>query len=440
MRLQRFVAIAGLFAVVVASCTQTSVPANKGSGTTTETGAGWNGAALFSNRNDWEPAVATDPRAPYVYMLTTEYGGPRACKDCPQPIVMRRSADGGRTWDPVDFLCKCKGEQWQADPQIRTDGNGDVYAAWLTTGFDIWFARSADHGETWTKPVSVIGKLAWGDHPWLTVSPGGDVYIGFNKRDSYFVSSHDKGDTWSKPLKTNPGNDGYYFHESGVVLPDNSIATLSTVYGCCPYGAKAHKRPIVVYVIRSQDEGRTWEQIEVDRVASPPICQAKGCPKAQYGSQGSIAADEEGNLVLIYNGGHTPHGGEQIWVRTSSDGGTTWSDARAISPGGDAIAAFPALAGVGEGDFRAIWAADEDGSQKHWNIWYSRSTDGGATWSEPLDISDGAGEKYQSDKGFGFFYGDYGDIGITRDGETIAVWGESPYYDGPGTTWYNIGT
>jgi Neuraminidase (sialidase) len=194
-----------------------------------------------------------------------------------------------------------------------------------------------------------------------------------------------------------------------------------------------------VYVIRSTDGGETWEQIEIDRVAAPPICQAKGCPKAHYGSQGSIASDEDGDLALIYNGGDVKHGGEQIWARTSNDGGATWSERRAISPGGEVIAAFPALAGTGDGDFRAVWADDRNGSQKRWNMWYSRSSDGGKTWSQSTDISDGTDEKYQHAEGFPFFYGDYGDIGITQDGETITVWAESASYNGPGTTWYNIG-
>jgi hypothetical protein len=34
-------------------------------------------------------------------------------------------------------------------------------------------------------------------------------------------------------------------------------------------------------------------------------------------------------------------------------------------------------------------------------------------------------------------YGDYGEIAITSTGDTVAVWGESTSYAGPGGVWFN---
>src|SRR4029079_18658255 len=83
----------------------------------------WGYEQVFSKYNDWEPNVAADPSAPYVYMTTTEYGGPKACGTCPTsgPIRLRISSDGGHTFGPADFLCACPGHTWQADPIINTD-------------------------------------------------------------------------------------------------------------------------------------------------------------------------------------------------------------------------------------------------------------------------------------------------------------------------------
>ena len=60
--------------------------------------------------DDWEPAVAADPYAPWVYVVTTRYGAPNACQcHCPSPlIVLARSNDGGRTWRPTKPLCICR--------------------------------------------------------------------------------------------------------------------------------------------------------------------------------------------------------------------------------------------------------------------------------------------------------------------------------------------
>ena len=46
-----------------------------GKATTTNPTTGWVGSRLVNAlTDDWEPAVATDPSAPYVYLLTTRYG------------------------------------------------------------------------------------------------------------------------------------------------------------------------------------------------------------------------------------------------------------------------------------------------------------------------------------------------------------------------------
>src|SRR4029077_17723207 len=53
---------------------------------------GWEGAQLFGSGNDWEPATAADPSAPYVYVLTTRYSGkgPLPCPKCDLPDMAFR--------------------------------------------------------------------------------------------------------------------------------------------------------------------------------------------------------------------------------------------------------------------------------------------------------------------------------------------------------------
>jgi hypothetical protein len=63
---------------------------------TTAPATGWVGSkALSSNFDDWEPAVATDPQAPYVYLLTTRYAERDCGEHCPTPwIPLTISKDG----------------------------------------------------------------------------------------------------------------------------------------------------------------------------------------------------------------------------------------------------------------------------------------------------------------------------------------------------------
>ena len=140
-------------------------------------------------------------------------------------MILHVSDDGGATWQPERFLCRCKGIGGQFDPLIEVvPDTGDVVAVWMN-GFKIQFARSTDHGATWTKPTWIHPDVKWGDKPNLAVSPDGqDVYVQFNGPtggDAYAAVSHDGGVTWSTTKITD--SDRYYFDYGGAVLPNGVV-------------------------------------------------------------------------------------------------------------------------------------------------------------------------------------------------------------------------
>src|SRR5204862_3178840 len=126
--------------------------------------AGWAGEQVISQTaDDWEPAIAADPNAPYVYLVATRYTGPTACgNQCPLPYhVLKVSSDGGATFGPDHYLCVCRGVQGQFAPEIEVvPSTGAVYAAWMN-GYNVVFAKSTNHGQTWTAPVPVYGNVSW---------------------------------------------------------------------------------------------------------------------------------------------------------------------------------------------------------------------------------------------------------------------------------------
>src|SRR6185312_9671886 len=69
---------------------------------TTAPASGWVGSRVLSSTfDDWEPAVATDPKAPYIYLLTTRYASRDCGVHCPTPFIpITISSNGGATWSP----------------------------------------------------------------------------------------------------------------------------------------------------------------------------------------------------------------------------------------------------------------------------------------------------------------------------------------------------
>ena len=101
---------------------------------------------------------------------------------------------------------------------------------------------------------------------------------------------------------------------------------------------------------------------------------------------------------------------------------------------------LPAVVGTDDGDFRVAWQDDRNGDRR-WNTFVRTSADGGHTWTAGVDISDaGGGRGYKHPKGYDADYGDYMQVAVTDTGKTFATWGAGFSYDGPGGTWFNVET
>ena len=401
---------------------------------------GWAGEHVVSGvRDDWEPAVAADPKDPYVYILTTRFGYPKPCSgNCPIPhISLTVSADDGKTWGRPHPLCACKGS-WQYDPIIEVaEDTGDVYAVYLN-GFNVVFVKSTDHGKTWSHPVKTYGKVSWNDKPALATSANGrHIYLswnGPNGGDPWIAQSHDFGDTWSQTRLVHGTR--YFFAYDGVVLDDGTVFISNSSISYSGPGAAA-EGAVKQHLFVSRDRGTTWTNVVMDALRLGPPCTTEGCYGDFHSGHSGISADDDGDLVYVYDGAVVDGGPQSAWVRTSTDDGRTWSDRIRLSAAG-VHTTGPMVDATGDGDFRAVYA--EYNQAERWNVFYRRSTDGGASWGSPVRISDAStGAKYKNADGFLEFYGDYGELATTSTGKSIGAWGEAFSYVGPGGVWFNRG-
>ena len=395
---------------------------------------------LFSEpgprEDDWEPSVAADDSG-HVYIAVTRFNGPNACHDCPDAaIILERSKDGGRTWSKPSYLCPCPGVKGQADPVLTTDERGRVFAVWMNN-FSVQFARSDDFGRTWKDRDSIDGRLSYSDKPWIGVSDDGeDVYITFNgpgvsEGTPYTVYSHDAGKMWSRPVSGMKTFGLYWFAGGLTVTPDGTVISSQDAY------EQDYRGPVLLSVLRSDDGGRTWEQERIAESKQGRRCpDGAGCALGYLGPQMATASDDGGRSYVLWNQTDRAGGPARVYLRWSDDEGETWSPARKVSTAkeGWVDSEFPMIVAAGPGDVRIAWMDNRTG---RWNTWYRRSTDGGLTWSATQRLSKlPGGAPYKSPRGFGFPYGDYGQLAVGERGRTHAAWGEGPSYTGPGGVWY----
>ena len=401
---------------------------------------GWTGAELMGAKtDDWEPAVAADPDSGYVYLLTTRYGEPKPCPgNCPVPhIALEISSDNGQTWSQGVPLCACKGSG-QFDPIIEVvPDTGHVYALWMN-GFNVVFQKSTDHGATWSEPVPTYGNVSWNDKPVIAMSDDGrDVYVSWNGPtggDPWIAQSHDFGETWTQTKVVNSGR--YFFAFDADVTSEGLVVFSESSFDYSGAGGSAIGT-VDHHAFISRDDGATWEIQLLGSVELGEPCESELCYADFYAGHNTVTADQDGDLVYAFDGATTPLGPQQIFVRLSGNDGQSWSNATVVSTVGR-MATAPTAEATGDGNVR-LWFAERSPADR-WNIWYRSSTSGGQSWSPRVLISDATtGAKYKNEDGFLEFYGDYGEIAVMSNGKTIAAWGEGFSWLGPGGTWFNIG-
>ena len=368
-----------------------------------------------------------------------------SCPTCGSPHTeLQVSSDGGKTWSTPRALAPST--ERQDDPQIVVDGT-TVYAAFMQNNKSSQYVtRSDDFGATWR--TMLVEPLQRGTDKDILAARGGSVYLVYHTQEKIFASaSHDGGRTWTTNNIVGTTNSTFGVSlPSGGAIDSHGNAFFAWNGANNPGQAKGTKN---LYVTRTGDGGRTWTTSLVD--VSQPAYQCGCPGWDYWGPQIALAVDARDRIDVLWGAAHTSSGLERMYFARSTDSGATWSprvDVSLSPQGSNNI--FPALAARGDGDVRIAWMDDRNGHDTgnddpnaRWNVYYRSSSNAGATWSPEAQLShDAAGYayKYATPKdGFAEPYGDYFELDVDGAGTTHAIWGEGPSYVGPGNVWYASG-
>jgi hypothetical protein len=383
---------------------------------------GWAGETILSSPatgDGWEPAIAADPSAPYVYAAWMQYVGNKI------QIWIRVSSDNGTTWSTAKQLTPSN--QGQYDISLATTSSGAVYASYMQ-GNHIMFTKSTNHGSTFSTPLQVSGGT-WADKPWIAASASGtDVYITWTTRGNlYAVNSHTSGASFSSPLQVTNESNMYYYSNGGTVLPNGTALMVGSEY---PENGNNTKNtgPIPIVVFRTTNGGMSWTRTVADTLNTGVTFATS--------SVTTVASDANGNAVLVYSGSLSVGAAGHVYYKRSTDSGATWGARTELTTSaGGADATSVAAAGKGNGLFTVTWMDARGGG---WNVWQRGSTDGGQTWSADAKVSDATtGAPYKTAAGFGLPYGDYDMVALNSANKTVAVSGEGDSSQLHGDIWVN---
>jgi hypothetical protein len=402
--------------------------------------------------DDWEPAIAADSSGDVYALWIHQAGGNPSCATC-RTAMLSTSSNYGVNWTPPHLLTPDALGNGQFDPQLVVDpiDGHTVYAAFLqNTKSSVLVMKSTDGGQTWSAPVEANHTGSNTDKPTLAVR-GLDVYVAYSNASKTYVSaSHDGGKTFASVVLGN-GTYGCSLSGGGGVDSAGNVYFSWVGYSNCFNSTGS----ATLYVTKSTDRGRTWENIPIDHSAAAYACSQFQCGWQFLGAQitmtfGKSASNKSarnktaGNgdvLYALWNKGTSDQGPEQINFKSSTDGGASWSQPQAVSQLGNE-AAFPSITTSGAaGDVRIAWM--ERGSNGPgnglWNVKYQKSLSGGSSWTTAVNLpgcSTPTCPSYATPAGFDFPYGDYFKLAVSGAGQTQAVWGEGLSWTGPGNIWY----
>lgn len=293
---------------------------------------------------------------------------------------------------------RCTGQNAEV---LQATWHDYVYEEWMGCGSSIGFARSADGGRTWSRPVTLAGSLnAW--DPGVTTAPDGTVYAAFMNSDSSHTypvveTSFDHGRTFSSPVRLVPPDLNNWGDRDFIVAGPHGVLYLTWDYGpsaaavtdiCTPGGSCAFATgDLNVVIQKSTDYGRTWSAMEHVSPGFP----ASGGDSAPMVLEPSGAIDMQYQGYNIYNLNTYAMNPASAYFTRSTDGGATWSPPVQIAPSAGTMSLAEwwidgAIGADAAGNLYITWDTQNDVTGTDIG-WLSYSVNHGRTWSPGIRVT-----------------------------------------------------
>ena len=343
------------------------------------------------------------------------------------------TTDGGSNWFGSDTTNAEPVSDHGGDPAPSIDMNGRFYQSYLSfNDAGLWVTNSTNNGSTWANATKIIAGSQDKNHTFTINNPTSPyngrtfvIWSRFTAASPCISISYttDNGSTWSGYKDINVPDVNHYSQGcNGAAAPNGDIyVTWQNPLGIAPYTGD------YIGFAKSTDGGATWTyknniydcngirgniktaQIRVNDFPWMSIDKSGGTRNGWI-----YIVTAEKNL--------SPAGSDpDIILHKSTDGGNSWSpgikvNQDALNNGKDQY--MPCIIVDWTGAVNVIYYDNRNTTADSTQVYVSRSTDGGNTWSD-LQVSDhtfkpipiaGLAKGYQ---------GDY--IGIT-DGPNGTIW------------------
>ena len=374
-------------------------------------------------------------------------------------VLAAYSDDGGGTWTTPPVGAQppfsrgagggpANGGDFEraTDPWVTFGPDGDVYFMSLSindSNMDhaMLVSRSTDDGQTWGPITTLLRENdanVFNDKNSMTAdyTDADNVYAVWDRlvfpTERASAASAERALAFKGPVVfTRTTNDGASWEPARVIYDPgrnnqtigNQIAVMSdgdlvNVFDeIRNFSNKPPARGLHVALVRSTDQGQTWSRrIHVSRLGTVGVTDPRDGAAVRTGDIiPEVASDERSgtdNLYVVWQDARFTGGQrDQIAFSRSTDGGLTWSTPVRVSSNVATQAFTPSVDVADDGSIAVTYydfSADTVASPTlDTQYWVTKSTDGGLTWSPREEITQGPFDMRSAPNARGFFTGDY---------------------------------
>ncbi len=345
---------------------------------------------------------------------------------------MYYSTDGGATWGQTSLPLNT-GDAFHSDPTVDWSSDGTAWSTTMginsgSTVLKVQSYRSSNGGATWTFDGTVSGsqtstdkQMQWIDHSATSAYKDQNYIIWHNNAPAYMNRRTTAG--WGTPIKVS-GTE-----TTGTAIgADVKTNSSGDVFGFWPdTGSRG------IYVVKSTNGGASYGtpvkivttydsyDIGVPAFNSRRIllyvsgaAYRNGTTNNVYALWADLSGDTGCTTATNEPGSSTTSTCKtRVWFSRSTDGGATWSARVKINNQSGLNDQFNPFIAVDEtnGNLGAIYYDTvADAGRKKVDVYYQLSTDGGATWQAAVKVTTAMTDETVTGADSGNQFGDYNSL------------------------------
>jgi hypothetical protein len=342
------------------------------------------------------------------------------------------STDGGVTWGQSS-LPLATGDAFHSDPTVDWSSDGTAWSTTMginsgSTVLKVQSYRSANGGATWTFDGTISGtqtntdkQMEWIDHSATSAFANNNYVIWHNGNPAFM--NHRTSSGWGTPVqvsdsqatgtcigadvKTNSAGDVFgFFPDTG----SRGIFVVKSTNGGASYGTPVR----INTTFRGYDIGVPSFDSRRALVYVSGGAYKNGATNNVYALWTNLSGDAGCSSTTSEPGASvTSTCKTRIWFSRSTDGGATWSAAVKLNNQSGLNDQFNPFLSVDEtnGTIGAIYYDTvADAGRLKVDIYYQMSTDGGATWQAAVKVTTAMTDETVTGADSGNQFGDYNSL------------------------------